>query len=208
MRRICAAIARASAPGRVLPPPRAKESGPRSAPCDARQDIRLAAGTSPARRACLTWRLPCSSQSCGAITKTSAPMLACAVPAHTQSSPPRSKPPPALPIAAVFPASGKMPAAQTSVPAAAYVIDLPHHPIVPQVHVDRNLDLMPPFAESQFVIFMIVECGVSLAHSTTHDIYNRFRPLDLSSLQRGGMPIHRRVCSTRGGSRPSPLSGA
>ena len=48
----------------------------------------------------------------------SPPLLACAVPAHTQSSPPRSKPPPPLPDAAVFPASGKMPAAQTSVPAA------------------------------------------------------------------------------------------
>ncbi|MGA9579390.1 MAG: hypothetical protein WBV90_17400, partial [Terrimicrobiaceae bacterium] len=94
-------------------------------------------------------------------------------PAHTQSSPRRSRPPPALPNAAAFPANSKKPAAQTSVPAAA-CCDQSASPPDSSLGGTSIAILINEafFITISFCLFIIVECGVPLAHSTTHDIYS------------------------------------
>ena len=49
------------------------------------------------------------------------------------------------------------------------IIDLAHHPVIPPLHVDPNLD--QPSSLAYFVKFSVhvVDCGVTTAHSTTHD---------------------------------------
>ena len=49
------------------------------------------------------------------------------------------------------------------------LIDLTHHPVVPLVHVDRNLDSPSSLRYCFSLSVHVVECGVFAAHSTTHD---------------------------------------
>ncbi|WP_410959590.1 hypothetical protein, partial [Salmonella sp. SAL4432] len=49
------------------------------------------------------------------------------------------------------------------------LIDLAHHPVVPPVHVDPNLDQPSSFVYPIKFSVHVVECRVLAAHSTTHD---------------------------------------
>ena len=53
------------------------------------------------------------------------------------------------------------------------LIDLAHHPVVPPVHVDPNLDQPSSFVYPIKFSVHVVECRVLAAHSTTHDHLQR-----------------------------------